>query len=114
MVTILHIQPNSTWSFLLAYKSAAQCVPRVALVTEMLKNADVARFVVSLLPSSIHGSFSHRTLLAFNAAASHDFITRSKSLDEGTVAYLLPALLNPLQPNTLNPPQKDAIVRCLV
>lgn len=69
----------------------------MSLVTEMLRNSDVARFVTSLLPSAMKDGFSHRVMLAFNAACLHDFILRSRALDEGTLAYLLPALLQPLQ-----------------
>ncbi|KAF9553866.1 hypothetical protein CPC08DRAFT_672807 [Agrocybe pediades] len=97
MITILNIKPNSTWSFLIPYKSAAQNVPRVSLVTEMLKNSEVARFVASLLPTSIKKGVCHRVIVTFNAATFHDFIKRSKSFNEGTVAYLLPAFLEPLQ-----------------
>ncbi|PPR01672.1 hypothetical protein CVT24_001501 [Panaeolus cyanescens] len=98
LVTILKIQPNSTWSFLQPYKSAAQNIPRVSLVTEMLKNNDLARFVANLLPRVLKkGLQPHHTLIAFNAATLHDFIKRSKKLNEGTVAYLLQALLEPLQ-----------------
>ncbi|KAJ7079966.1 hypothetical protein B0H15DRAFT_1025307 [Mycena belliarum] len=97
MLSILHIQPNSTWSFLLPFKAAAQNVPRVSLVTEMLKNSDATRFIVNLLPSAVKGNCSHHTLLAFNAATIHDYLTRTKGLDEGTLAHLLPALLEPLQ-----------------
>jgi U3 small nucleolar RNA-associated protein 10 len=63
----------------------------------MLRNSDVARFVTSLLPIAMKDGYSHRVLLAFNAACLHDFILRSRTLDEGTLAYLLPALLEPLQ-----------------
>ncbi|KAF8154101.1 hypothetical protein B0H34DRAFT_800000 [Crassisporium funariophilum] len=97
MVTILHLKPNTTWGFLIPYKSAAQNLPRVSLVTEMLRNPDLTRFVAFLLPAAIKKGLSHRTLLAFNAATLHDFIKRSKALDEGTLAHLLPALLEPLQ-----------------
>ncbi|KAG5718058.1 U3 small nucleolar RNA-associated protein 10, partial [Termitomyces sp. T112] len=107
MLSILHIKQNSTWSFLLPFKSAAQNLPRMSLVTEMLRNTDVSRFVTSLLPSALKENRSHRVLLAFNAACLHDFVSRSKALDEGTVAYLLPALLEPLQST---PPIKDAIL----
>jgi hypothetical protein len=77
----------------------------------MLKNTDVARFVVALLPNALKSDHVHRTLLAFNAASLHDFILRSKSLDEGTVAFLLPALLEPLQkrPSGADAP-RDSIV----
>jgi U3 small nucleolar RNA-associated protein 10 len=97
MVTILHIPENSTWSFLRPFKSAAQSLPRVPLVTEMLKNTDVARFVAKLVPESIKKGYCHRTLLAFNAACLHDFMLRSARLDEGTMTFILAALLEPLQ-----------------
>ncbi|KAF7326662.1 U3 small nucleolar RNA-associated protein 10 [Mycena venus] len=97
MLSILHIKPNSTWSFLLPFKAAAQNVPRVSLVTEMLKNSDATRFVVNLLPTAIKANCSHHTLLAFNAATLHDYLTRTQALDEGGLAHLLPALLEPLQ-----------------
>ncbi|KAJ7740997.1 hypothetical protein B0H14DRAFT_3515417 [Mycena olivaceomarginata] len=97
MLSILHIKPNSVWSFLLPFKAAAQNVPRVSLVTEMLKNSDATRFIVNLLPTAIKASSSHHTLLAFNAATIHDYLTRTKTLDEGTLAHLLPALIEPLQ-----------------
>lgn len=73
----------------------------------MLRSSDVGRFVTSLLPTALKAGYSHRVLLAFNAASLHDFILRSKSLDEGTIAYLLPALLYPLQDA---PHSKDATV----
>ena len=75
----------------------------------MPKNQDVTRFVVSLLPTAIKKGLIHHVLLAFNAATVHDFIKRSKTINEGNVAYLLPALLEPLQqkPKKLS---KDAVV----
>ncbi|KAJ7146113.1 hypothetical protein C8R44DRAFT_600928 [Mycena epipterygia] len=109
MLSILHIKPNSTWSFLLPFKAAAQNVPRISLVTEMLKNSDATRFTVNLLPTAIKGNCSHHTLLAFNAATIHDYLTRTKALDEGTLAYLLPAVLEPLQ-NRSDAVTKDAIL----
>jgi U3 small nucleolar RNA-associated protein 10 len=78
----------------------------------MLKDSDLARFVSSLLPTAIKKGVVHPTIIAFNAATLHDFIKRSKSIDEGTLAHILPALLEPLhqiQKNTV----KDAVVRCL-
>ncbi|PPQ90282.1 hypothetical protein CVT25_013107 [Psilocybe cyanescens] len=97
IVTILQLKPNSIWSFLIPYKSAAQNLPRVSLVTEMLKNSDLARFVISLLPVAVKKGLGHHVLFAFNAATLYDFIKRSKSMSEGTMAYLLPGLLEPLQ-----------------
>ncbi|KAF7307826.1 U3 small nucleolar RNA-associated protein 10 [Mycena kentingensis (nom. inval.)] len=99
MLSILHLKPNSTWSFLIPFKSAAQPVPRFPLVTELLKveNSDARRFIVSLLPGAIAGGYVHHTILAFNAATLHDYLIRAKTLDEGTLAHLLPALVHPLQ-----------------
>jgi U3 small nucleolar RNA-associated protein 10 len=79
----------------------------------MLRNPDASRSITSLLPNAIKGGYAHRTLLAFNAASLHDFILRSKTLDAGTVAYLLPALLEPLQNHSseVNFSLKDSIVR---
>lgn len=84
----------------------------MSLVTEMLRNSGVARFVASLLPSAIKEGSVHRVQLAFNAATLHEFIKRSKSLDEGTLAYLIPALLEPLQQKSPTP-TKDTIVSFL-
>lgn len=109
MLTILHIQPNSSWSFLLPYKSAAKPLTRNALVGEMQANTDVARFVTSLLPNAIRSISVHRTLLAFNGASLHDFVTNTLILDAGTLAHLLPALLEPLQ-NKSEHVTKEAIV----
>ncbi|KAG7098539.1 hypothetical protein E1B28_000475 [Marasmius oreades] len=106
MNTILHVKKNTTWSFLLPFKSAAQSVPRIALVTEMKKNSEVARHISSLLPNAIKEGYSHRTLVAFNAATLHDFIIHSDTLEESCIAYLLPALVEPLQTGS----PKDAIL----
>lgn len=97
MVTILHIRPNSTFSFLNAYKSAAQPLPRAALIKEMHQNVDVARFVSSLLPTAIEHNYVHRTLVAFYVGAMLDFVGKSKKLDDSVLAFLLPAMLVPLQ-----------------
>ncbi|KAJ7303711.1 hypothetical protein DFH08DRAFT_986112 [Mycena albidolilacea] len=98
MLSILHI------NFLLPFKAAAQNVLRFSLVTEMLKNSDATRFIVKLLPTAITASYSHHTLLAFNSATIHDYLTRTKTLDEGT---LLPTLIEP--PRQRSDIIKDAI-----
>ena len=43
------------------------------------------------------GSYFHRTLVAFSAATMHDYISGAPKLDDGTLAFILPALLTPLQ-----------------
>ncbi|KAI0063355.1 ARM repeat-containing protein [Artomyces pyxidatus] len=97
MATILHIKPNSAWSFLNAYKSAAQSVPRSSLVSEMLRDVEVARFVASLLTRALQEQFAHRTMAAFHTGILLEYIARSKTLEDGVIAFLLPALLQPLR-----------------
>ena len=85
----------------------------------MASDTEVARFVTNLLPiavkcmPSLHvtcllltatsGSHSHRTLLAFHVATIHDYISGASSLDDGILAFILPAMLTPLQSS-----QKDS------
>jgi hypothetical protein len=104
---LLPLRDQSTWSFLIPFKSAAQVIPRPSLVAEMLANTDVARFVTALLPNAIKNGYAHRTLVAFNATNLHDYITRSIVLDQGLLAFLLPALLEPLHETSSS---KDCIV----
>ncbi|KAI0311668.1 hypothetical protein OF83DRAFT_1068421 [Amylostereum chailletii] len=99
MVTILHIKPSSTWSFLNAYKSAAQSLPRSTLVVEMQRNTDVMRFVASLLPTAIRENYTHRTLLAFHTGVVLDYVARAKLIDDGISAALLPTMIEPLETN---------------
>ncbi|KAA1474189.1 hypothetical protein DENSPDRAFT_781033 [Dentipellis sp. KUC8613] len=109
MVTILHIQANSFYSFLSAYKSAAQAVPRAALVQEMLRSPDLSRFVAALLPNALKKGkgYAHHTLIAFHTGTLLDFIARSKTLDDAVLAFLLPAMLEPLQAEA---PEKEVIL----
>ncbi|TFY70773.1 hypothetical protein EVG20_g2223 [Dentipellis fragilis] len=109
MVTILHIQANSFYSFLSAYKSAAQAVPRAALVQEMLRSPDLSRFVAALLPNALKKGkgYTHHTLIAFHAGTLLDFIARSKTLDDAVLAFLLPAMLEPLQAEL---PEKEVVL----
>jgi len=88
---------DEPWGFLNAYKSAAQSVPRTALVTEMLRNIVVTRFVASALPKAVKGKTTHHTLVAFHTAILFEYISRSKALDDATLVVLLPAVLEPLQ-----------------
>ncbi|KAL4062956.1 hypothetical protein V8B97DRAFT_2026593 [Scleroderma yunnanense] len=97
MLSILHIPPTSPFVFLLAFKSAAKPLPRSTLVKNMVSDAEVARFTADLLPTAVKCSYSHRTLLAFNAATMHDYISSAPILDDGMLAFILPALLTPLQ-----------------
>ncbi|OAX34660.1 hypothetical protein K503DRAFT_428951 [Rhizopogon vinicolor AM-OR11-026] len=97
MLSILHISPSSIFVFMLPFKSAATPLARSSIVKAMAANQAVARYIASLLPTAIRGSYSHRTLVAFNAATMHDYIATRPALDEGTLAFLLSALLAPFQ-----------------
>ncbi|KIO05768.1 hypothetical protein M404DRAFT_103232, partial [Pisolithus tinctorius Marx 270] len=97
MLSILHIPPTSCFSFLLAFKSAAKPLSRSALVKEMVSGVEVARFTAELLPTAVKCSYSHRTLLAFNTATMHDYISSVPRLDDGMLAFILPASLTPLE-----------------
>ncbi|KAI0295094.1 armadillo-type protein [Multifurca ochricompacta] len=111
MLTILHLKPDAPWNFLNAYKLATQSVPRVALVTEMLNNVPVARFVASALPTAVKEKTVHRTLVAFHTAALLEYISRIKTLSDDLLAFLLPAMLEPLQDSAA---QADAITKDIV
>jgi hypothetical protein len=91
-----HNRSQSTWHFLLAHKSAVKGLPRSALVTEMLKNPDLMRFVASLLPEAIKGGHSHRTLINFHTATLVEYISRAESLDPGSAVVFLSNFLEPL------------------
>ena len=93
-------RPDAPWGFLNAYKSAAQSVPRAALVTEMLRNVVVARFVASALPKVIEKT-AHHTLIAFHTSVLFEYISRAKALDDAALVVLLLAMLEPLQESAI-------------
>ncbi|KAI6022898.1 hypothetical protein BKA83DRAFT_89928, partial [Pisolithus microcarpus] len=92
---LLHFFRLSCFSFLLPFKSAAKPLSRSALIKEMVSGVEVARFIAELLPTAVGCSYSHHTLLAFNAATMHDYISSVPRLDDGMLAFILPALLTP-------------------
>jgi U3 small nucleolar RNA-associated protein 10 len=101
-------RPDAPWGFLNAYKSAAQSVPRAALVTEMLRNVIVTRFVASALPNSIKGKTVHHTSIAFHTSILFEYISRAKALDDAALVVLLPAMLEPLQESAI---RADALTK---
>ena len=103
-------RPDAHWTFLNAYKSAAQSVPRTALVTEMVRNVAVARFVASALPKAVKHRTAHRALVAFHTAVLFEYISRIKAPDDSILAFLLPAMLEPLQHNATPAGTKDVVV----
>lgn len=76
----------------------------------MLRNVDLTRFVASILPDSVKSGYSHRTLAAFHTSTLLEFISRNKSMDEETLAIILPSLLETLQSNLKTPNAKDPTV----
>lgn len=115
MASIMTIDSNSPWRFLSAYKAAGKALRRSELATEMLREKELARLVVSLLPEALSDSSLHRTLVSFNLSTILELLTRAeqKELDAGTLAFLLPALLEPLKAASLGTSEallKDGIV----
>lgn len=90
-------------------------------------NTDFARFVASLLPSSIAlgANTLHRPLIAFHAGVLLEFVKRTvhktkvqkgDSSAEATLAWLLPSAIQPLQecsnskPDVQKQSQKQALL----
>ncbi|KAI0692328.1 hypothetical protein BC835DRAFT_1416622 [Cytidiella melzeri] len=107
MLSILHISEQSKFSALLPYKTTSSPLTYTALVDLMIKpnNSDLARFVGSLLPSAVSAGSGalHRTVIAFHAGVLLEFVKRSSQKSnssasgEGTLAWILPSVLEPLQ-----------------
>jgi U3 small nucleolar RNA-associated protein 10 len=90
---LFHRRPTSMWAFLHPYKTSPAPLPRSNIATEMIKKTDLARFVVSLLPSALRASSItvHRSLVAFSTGVVAEYITRHPKIDEGIIAFVLPA-----------------------
>lgn len=66
----------------------------------MLNRPDLARFIVQLLPDALDLSNSlavHRSLVAFSTGALAEYIARHPKIDEGTIAFVLPACVRMLE-----------------
>ena len=48
LIVLMHFRQNSSFSFLLPFKSAAKSLTRSALIKAMVSNTDVAHFVTNL------------------------------------------------------------------
>ncbi|KAI0092311.1 armadillo-type protein [Irpex rosettiformis] len=120
MLSILHIKEQSKVAALLPYKTTSSSLTLSALVDIMTKpdNSDFARFSGSLLPSavSVGPSALHRTLIAFHTGVLLEFLKRSsqtsktRSLTEGTLAWVLSSAVNPLQEWSRVEVKKQALV----
>ncbi|EJD05052.1 uncharacterized protein FOMMEDRAFT_105292 [Fomitiporia mediterranea MF3/22] len=122
MVFISTVDDSTPWRFLSAYKASGKPVHRNELVTEMLRDRELTRFVVSLLPetlSTASGRNVHRTLICFNTSVVLEYVTRAekRDLDAPILAFLLPALTEPLKDTHASVSQqlrKDAILGSFV
>jgi len=90
-------------------------VPRTALVTEMLRNVVVARFVASALPKAVKEKTAHHALTAFHTSVLLEYVSRAKVLDDASLVFLLPAMLEPLQESVVRSDTltKDVVVSAL-
>jgi len=76
----------------------------------MVRNVTIARFVASALPKAVKNRTAHHTLVAFHTAALFEYTSRIKSPDDGVLAFLLPAMLEPLQDSTAQAVARDVVV----
>ncbi|KIP06398.1 hypothetical protein PHLGIDRAFT_128310 [Phlebiopsis gigantea 11061_1 CR5-6] len=107
MLSILNLSEASKFAALAPYKKTSTPLSHKALVELMLQpaNDDFSRFIGSLLPGAVKSTSAagiHRALIAFHAGTLLDFVKRScrkrvGALEEGTLAWVLPAAIEPLQ-----------------
>lgn len=76
----------------------------------MVRNVAVARFVASALPKAVKDRTAHHALVAFHTAVLFEYISRTKAPDDSVLAFLLPAMLEPLQHNATQAGTKDVVV----
>jgi hypothetical protein len=81
----------------------------------MLRNVVVARFVASALPKAIKENTAHHALIAFHTSVLLEYISRAKALDDASLVFLLPAMLEPLLESAVraNILTKDVVVSAL-
>ncbi|KAG8889028.1 snoRNA-binding rRNA-processing protein utp10 [Tulasnella sp. 332] len=96
MLSILAIESNSLWSFLLPFKKSSKALPRTALITAMIKNVDLARLATGLFVRALENNYWHRTLLNFSTSIAVEYISRIPVIDQAISAFLLPAVIHPL------------------
>jgi len=78
----------------------------------MLRNVVVARFVASALPKAVKEKTVHHALIAFHTSVLLEYVSRAKALDDASLVFLLPAMLEPLQESVVRPDTltKDVVV----
>ncbi|KAG8879331.1 snoRNA-binding rRNA-processing protein utp10 [Tulasnella sp. 331] len=96
MLSILSIESNVLWSFLVPFKKNSKALPRTALITAMIKNVDLARLATGLFVRALENNYWHQTLLNFSTGITAEYISRIPVIDQGISAFLLPAVTHPL------------------
>ncbi|GJJ09338.1 hypothetical protein Clacol_003560 [Clathrus columnatus] len=99
LVSILHIKTD-LWRFLIPLKGAAQSLPRVVLMNEMVKSVDLARFAFNLLPESLEGGWNHHALVGFTAGVAVEYLARQKHIKEDVLSFVLSVASRLYGPNT--------------
>ncbi|KAH7099410.1 armadillo-type protein [Auriculariales sp. MPI-PUGE-AT-0066] len=99
MLSILDIEKSAAWSFLVPFKTAAKSLPRAALVSEMRKTIEIARFVAGIVPAALRQDCISDALVSFNASVWLDYFASidSRVLNDETMAFILPAFFVPLK-----------------
>jgi U3 small nucleolar RNA-associated protein 10 len=77
----------------------------------MLRNVVIARFVASALPKAIKEKTAYHALIAFHTSILLEYISRAKTLNNASLVFLLPAMLEPLQESAL---QADSLTKDVV
>lgn len=75
----------------------------------MCKNLDLARYMVSILPTALDTRTSHRSLVALCTGTLAEYIIRLARIDEGVLAFLLPACVRMVVVSE-GPGSKDIVV----
>ncbi|KAG9044794.1 snoRNA-binding rRNA-processing protein utp10 [Tulasnella sp. UAMH 9824] len=96
MHSILTIKADSMWSFLKPSPKIVHGLPRSALLTQMTKERDFARFVLKILSQAVASSTVHRTLVNFHTSVAIEYISRLPVADAGILAFFLPSITGPM------------------
>ncbi|KAG8908257.1 snoRNA-binding rRNA-processing protein utp10 [Tulasnella sp. 403] len=106
MLSILVFEASSPWHFMDPWKKNTRPLPREALIDRMVKNEDIARFVLQLSPRAVEDGTLHRTLSNFTTSVAIAYITQLPEINESVLAFLLPSITEPLT----NPVNKEVIL----
>lgn len=93
---------ESMWSFLKPSAKIVHGLSRSALLTQMTKDRDLARFVLGLLSQAVASSTVHRTLINFHTSVAIEYTSRVPVPDEGILAFFLPSITGPMGNDAAN------------